>query len=50
MLWWFLILGASVAVVVSVAVRLYLQVKRQMKPGKPVTHDDIDSQPSPPHS
>ena len=48
MLWWFLILGASLAVIVSVALTLYLRLKRQMKSGKPVTHDDIDTQSSPP--
>jgi hypothetical protein len=32
MLWWFLILGVSVAVVVSVALTLYMRVRRQMKP------------------
>jgi hypothetical protein len=31
MLWWFLILGISTTVVVSVAIRLYLRVRRQMK-------------------
>jgi preprotein translocase subunit YajC len=31
MLWWFLILGISVAVVVSVALTLYMRVRRQMK-------------------
>lgn len=31
MLWWFLILGVSTAVVVSVAVLLYMQIRRQMK-------------------
>jgi preprotein translocase subunit YajC len=31
MLWWFLILGVSTAVVVSVALALYMQVRRQMK-------------------
>jgi preprotein translocase subunit YajC len=31
MLWWFLILGVSAAVVVSVALALYMQVRRQMK-------------------
>jgi hypothetical protein len=31
MLWWFLILGVSAAVVVVVAVALYLRVRRQMK-------------------
>ena len=31
MLWWFLILGVSLAVVVSVALSLYMRVRRQMK-------------------
>jgi hypothetical protein len=31
MLWWFLILGMSTAVVVSVALTLYMRVRRQMK-------------------
>jgi membrane protein required for beta-lactamase induction len=31
MLWWFLILGVSTAVVVSVALALYMRVRRQMK-------------------
>jgi len=31
MLWWFLILGVSAAVVVSVALALYMRVWRQMK-------------------
>ena len=31
MLWWFLILGVSTAVVVSVALTLYMRVRRQMK-------------------
>src|ERR1035441_3471515 len=31
MLWWFLILGVSAAVVVSVAFALYMRVRRQMK-------------------
>jgi hypothetical protein len=31
MLWWFLILGVSSAVVVSVALTLYMRVRRQMK-------------------
>jgi len=31
MLWWFLILGVSTAVVVSVAVLLYMRVRRQLK-------------------
>src|SRR6267143_6766479 len=31
MLWWFLILGVSTLVVVSVALTLYMRVRRQMK-------------------
>jgi hypothetical protein len=31
MLWWFLILGVSLVLVVSVAVSLYLRVREQMK-------------------
>jgi preprotein translocase subunit YajC len=31
MLWWFLILGVSTAVVVTVALGIYMQVRRQMK-------------------
>jgi hypothetical protein len=31
MLWWFLILGVSTAVVVSVALTLYMRVRWQMK-------------------
>ena len=31
MLWWFLILGVSIAVVVSVALTIYVRVRRQMK-------------------
>jgi ABC-type uncharacterized transport system YnjBCD ATPase subunit len=31
MLWWFLILGVSTALVVSVALTLYMRVRRQMK-------------------
>ncbi len=30
MLWWFLILGVSLVLVVSVAVSLYMRVRRQM--------------------
>jgi hypothetical protein len=32
MLWWFLILGVSLAVVVSVALTIYMRVRRHMKP------------------
>jgi hypothetical protein len=31
MIWWFLILGVSTVVVVSVALSLYMRVRRQMK-------------------
>jgi hypothetical protein len=31
MLWWFLILGVSAAVVVSAALALFMRVRRQMK-------------------
>ncbi len=31
MLWWFLILGVSVVVVVSAVLTLYVRVRRQMK-------------------
>jgi hypothetical protein len=31
MLWWFLILGVSILVVMSVALRIYMRVRRQMK-------------------
>jgi hypothetical protein len=31
MLWWFLILGASLVLVVSVAVSLYMRVRKQLK-------------------
>jgi hypothetical protein len=31
MLWWFLILGVSTAVVVSVAVSIFVRVRRQWK-------------------
>jgi len=35
MLWWFLILGVSIAVVVSVALTIYMRVRRQMKRSSP---------------
>jgi hypothetical protein len=31
MIWWFLILGISTVVVISVATTLYMRVRRQMK-------------------
>jgi hypothetical protein len=53
MLWWFLILGTSAAVVVSVAVLLVVQVRRQMKrpaPGQKEKRDDLEPQSSPPET
>jgi hypothetical protein len=53
MLWWFLILGASAAVVVSVAVLLYAQVRRQMKKpaaGHKPKLDDLGQPSSPPEA
>jgi hypothetical protein len=51
MLWWFLILGMSTAVVVSVALTLYMRVRRQMK--RSAAHraemDGLDH-PSPPEA
>lgn len=35
MLWWFLILGISTAVVVIVAVSIFIGVRKQMKGAKP---------------
>lgn len=51
MLWWFLILGVSTGVVVSVAVLLYMQVRRQMKrsaTGQKLDRDDPQEDSSPP--
>jgi len=31
MLWWFLILAISIAAIVSVALTIYMRVRRQMK-------------------
>jgi hypothetical protein len=46
MLWWFLILGTSAAVVVLVAMFLYVQVRHQMKrPASPKPQLDDRSQP-----
>jgi hypothetical protein len=44
MLWWFLILGLSAAVVVSVALSLYVRVRRQMKlsAAHRAEHDGLD--------
>jgi len=49
MLWWFLILGASAAVVVSVAFLLYVQVRRQLrKPSPKPKLDNLDQPPASP--
>jgi hypothetical protein len=48
MLWWFLILAASTAVVVFVAASLYVQVRRQMK--KPATGHKREADVRPDHS
>jgi hypothetical protein len=49
MLWWFLILGVSAAVIVSVGLTIFMRVRRQMK--RSAVHkpelDGLD-QPSPP--
>jgi hypothetical protein len=48
MLWWFLILGVSIVVVVSVALTVYMRVRRQMKRSgaHKAEHDGLDH-PSP---
>ena len=47
MLWWFFVLGISVAVVVSVALTLYMRVRRQMKrsAAHPAELDGLDHPP-----
>jgi hypothetical protein len=52
MLWWFVILGISSALVVSVAVSLYMRVRQQMKNASALKPESIESnqQPSPPKS
>jgi hypothetical protein len=47
MLWWFFVLGISVAVVVSVALTLYMRVRRQMKRAA-AHHAELDGLGSPP--
>jgi len=44
MLWWFLILGVSTVVVVSVALTIYMRVRRQMKrsAAHKAEHDGLD--------
>jgi len=48
MLWWFLILGASTAVVVVVAMLLYVQVRHQMKRPASRPKPQLDDQNQPP--
>jgi len=48
MLWWFLILGASAAAVVLVAMLLYVQVRHQMKRPAVSTKPQLDDRKQPP--
>jgi cell division protein FtsN len=48
MLWWFLILGASAAVVVLVAMFLYVQVRHQMKSHATGPKPQLDDRTQPP--
>jgi hypothetical protein len=48
MLWWFLILGASTAVVVVVGMLLYVQVRNQMKRPAASPKPPVDEQNQPP--
>jgi len=48
MLWWFLILGASAAAVVLVAMLLYVQVRHQMKRPAASPKPHLDDQKQPP--
>jgi flagellar biosynthesis/type III secretory pathway M-ring protein FliF/YscJ len=48
MLWWFLILGASAAVVVLVAMFLYVQVRHQMKRPASNAKPQLDDRSQPP--
>jgi len=52
MLWWFLILGVSSVLVVSVAILLYMRVRRQMKHSAALKaeSDGPDQRPFPPES
>jgi hypothetical protein len=51
MLWWFLILGVSAVVVVSVGLTLYMRVRKQIKRAS-ANRADLDSldQPLPPEA
>jgi len=48
MLWWFLILGASAAAVVLVAMLLYVQVRHQMKRPATSPKPQLDDRNQPP--
>jgi flagellar biosynthesis/type III secretory pathway M-ring protein FliF/YscJ len=48
MLWWFLILGASAAAVVLVAMLLYVQVRHQMKRPAASQKPQLDDRKQPP--
>jgi len=52
MIWWFLILGVSFVLVASVAISLYMRVRRQMKHATALKaeSDDPDQRPSSPGS
>jgi len=43
MLWWFLILGVSAAAVVSVAVSIFVGVRRQLKGSSAEKKPELDS-------
>jgi hypothetical protein len=49
MLWWFLILGISTAVIVSVGLTLYIRLRKQIKRAATnrVGHDGLDRSPPP---
>jgi hypothetical protein len=52
MLWWFLILAASGAVVVSVAISLFMRVRKQLKRATPhpVESEPLDEPLQPPEN
>jgi hypothetical protein len=50
MLWWFLILGVSSVIVVSVMVLLYMRVRRQMKHSAALKAESDLDQHSPPEA
>jgi hypothetical protein len=50
MLWWFLVLGISLAVVVLVALRIFVHVRSQMKGSTPHKAEDDGLDHSPPEA